>query len=92
MRMKTFTCNKCGKQVTYNEDWKQENDFKSMEEKNQCWNINLGWAEYGSELDTCEIKFNLCDKCLAQLIESLNNKQEIYNSSDTYWSQFKTSI
>lgn len=61
----TFKCDKCGKVLTY-----KKNDYYDFT-KNECWNINLGQAGYGSLLDGCRVSFKLCDDCLTEFVKGL---------------------
>lgn len=85
MKIVKKRCIKCGKIIEYNEDWERENDGNSMMIHNQCWDIDLGRAGYGSRLDNCEIKFVLCDECLAHTINSFRYKEEIFGDTYNYY-------
>ncbi len=79
-----FICYKCGKTNIWH-----NNDSNAFEIENQCHSINLGRMGYGSKLDGCDVNFNLCDKCLYNLIETFKLKDEIYNSgSNRYYNYY----
>ena len=68
----TFVCDKCEKVIEYSNDYKDELSFKASE----CWQIDLGAGGYGSKLDCCNVRFNLCDDCLLKIIKSLTNEKQ----------------
>jgi hypothetical protein len=73
-------CSKCGKVTEYRVD---EFDFNA----NKCWGIDLGRAGYGSAFDGCEVRFDLCDDCLLDLVRSfpLTSQVKIWNSGSHEW-------
>ena len=76
-----FTCDKCLKDIEYTDD---KFDFA----KNECWEIRLGRAGYGSKFDGSEINFDLCDDCLHKFVDTFSNegKKRVHNSgSNTGW-------
>lgn len=70
--LKSVTCNKCGKEHMFRgEDYKREcqgNLFHSFE-------IYFG---YGSKFDEENWKFDLCENCLVELVNSFVHKPEGY--------------
>jgi hypothetical protein len=73
--MVTHTCIKCGKTETYSMK-EDEYGFRSQE-----WSfIDLGHKGYGSKLDSCHVKFELCDDCLYEFVNSFIHKDEIYKT------------
>ncbi len=76
----TFICDKCGKVMQW-----YDSDINAEEIKNQCHYINLGRLGYGSDLDGCDVNFNLCDECLCQFINTFINKNKIiYSGTNLY--------
>lgn len=63
--VKHFQCDKCGTDIFINP--LRVDDIVMA---NQCWSIDLGKAGYGSYFDGLKIKFDLCDFCLCQFINS----------------------
>lgn len=80
--VKVFRCDNCGKTI---ESSFEENYYTDVA-KNQQWSINLGRAGYGSSLDGLEIAFDLCDTCLANLINNMKHKEVVIKNdySDDY--------
>ncbi len=78
----TFKCYKCGKEISWN-----NNDVGAIAIENRCHYINLGRMGYGSELDGCDIEFQLCDDCLVEFINTLKLKDNIYNSGSNYYEE-----
>lgn len=76
-----FQCDKCGKESEYEVSSDNYEDAITIE---GCWSINLGQAGYGSGLDGSNVKFDLCDKCLCEFIETFKYKSRIYNSGTNY--------
>lgn len=70
-------CYKCGKETEYNQD---SEIYTDVIKSQSCWTIDLGQAGYGSALDGCEVKFDLCDECLDGIINTFLHKDRIYNS------------
>ncbi len=73
----SLTCNKCGKEITFS-----MKDIYTFKNKRHI--IDLGRMSYGSKLDGCDVYFTLCDDCLVEFIETLNNKEDIYNSGANF--------
>jgi hypothetical protein len=71
-----FQCDKCGKEEEYEATSSRRDDVVTKE---GCWSIDLGRAGYGSRLDCCDVKFDLCDDCLCEFIETFKYKNRIYN-------------
>lgn len=74
----TFVCDKCGRTITY-----KLNDFsdKNMLSKAKCHILyTKDILTYGSRLDSCIIKINLCDDCLCKMVDGLrtNAQNRIY--------------
>lgn len=76
-----FQCYKCGKETQYNQD---SDDYVDIIKKQSCWTVDLGYAGYGSELDGCDVKFNLCDKCLNEFIGTFLYKNRVYNTGANF--------
>lgn len=62
---KIFECDKCGTII----EWDSNNELDEFIE-NECWNVDLGVAGYGSLMDGGRIDFNMCDECLKDLVMS----------------------
>lgn len=74
------SCIKCGK----HESWTRNNDGQGH--KKEGWHdIYLGRMGRGSNLDGCDVNFELCDKCLYEFIETFKWKEHIYNSGSNYF-------
>jgi hypothetical protein len=73
-----FKCDKCG--------FEREYTPNSFDEEG-CWNISLGRAGYGSTLDGCEVDFDLCDKCLRELVDSftIEGQERVLNSGSNQY-------
>lgn len=63
----TVQCDRCGKTIVFNPE--KENLLRR-----KYWEINLGEAEYGSQLDGCTVKFDICDNCLVNILNQFDNK------------------
>lgn len=73
-----FTCDKCGKETEYTtkDEYSVDFDFAA----NECWEIRLGRAGYGSGLDGCDVNFDLCDDCLIEFVNTFKHKNVVWNS------------
>jgi hypothetical protein len=82
--IKTFKCDKCGEEIKYTVNDNENTGLYFAQ--NECWNINLGRAGYGSKFDGSNINFNLCDDCLYELVESFKNegKERVHYSGVNY--------
>ena len=73
--MKQHFCIKCGKNK-----WQ---DIRNDDIYSEKWhNINLGKMGYGSYLDGYYVNFELCDKCLVEIIDSFIYKDNIYKTGN----------
>ena len=80
-----FTCDKCAKEIEYStrDEYDDNFDFKA----NECWEIRLGRAGYGSSFDGSEVNFDLCDSCLYEFVNSFykEGKERVHNSGSNAW-------
>lgn len=65
-------CDKCGKVIKFNPE--TENLLRR-----EYWEINLGMAEFGSQLDGDIIQFEICDNCLSNILNQFKNKRSVEN-------------
>jgi len=77
--MITYICDKCGKTESYKPD----------EHISSYWfSIDLGTPDYRSkELDNKIVKFDLCDSCMYQFINTFKYKDNILNSNEEQWDE-----
>lgn len=71
----TFICDRCKKEITYNEKGCTDEDIVN---KNQCWHISLATGGYGSQFDGLKPKFDLCDDCLHELLKEWGRLEDLY--------------
>lgn len=77
-----FICYKCDKRIEYttNNEYDDNFDFNY----NECWILspNHYRAGYGSKLDGCEFKLNLCDDCLIDFIKTFTyeGQEKVFNT------------
>lgn len=72
-----FQCDKCGKEFGYDPQSVTYHDYILQQ---KCWTIDLGKAGYGSSLDGCDIKFDLCDDCLYEFVSTFRHVDRIFGS------------
>ncbi|MDN4493357.1 hypothetical protein [Ureibacillus aquaedulcis] len=71
-KLSSITCNKCGTTHTF----KSENQFTEWQEETfQSFDFTFG---YGSKFDEEHWKFDLCEDCLEELVDSFVHKPEGY--------------
>jgi hypothetical protein len=78
-----FTCDKCLKEITYTTKDQYRKDFEFS--ANECWEIKLGRAGYGSKFDGSEVNFDVCDDCLHEFVNSFKNSAVVFNSGSNAW-------
>ncbi len=76
-------CYKCGKEELLHLSPNYQNGIEEFELINQWHKIKIDTPQYGSELDTIKLDFEICDKCLVQFVNSLKLKELIFG--DDYW-------
>ena len=60
-------CDRCGMEYSYDvKELGTTEDFT----KNKCHSIDLGVPGYSSVFDGCTLKFEICDKCLEEIINT----------------------
>lgn len=67
-----FVCDKCGKVLEWTDD-----EPLGFAIQQSCWHIDLGTQGYGSKLDSCRVKFKLCDDCVYEIYKSLSLDAQI---------------
>lgn len=83
---KTFfhkECFKCGK----TEEIEAKDDYET-EHLLEGWHLlDLGRQGYGSNLDGCDVDFELCDECLIMFVKSfpIEYQEKIFNSGSNAW-------
>lgn len=80
-----FICDKCAKEIEYTTKDECSDDFDFA--ANECWEIRLGRAGYGSRLDGSEVNFDLCDDCLVDFVNTFykEGKERVHNSGSNAW-------
>lgn len=79
-----FQCDKCGKEVEIDITG---NTYIDELHKDGYWSIDLGRPGYGSCFDGCDLKFDVCDDCLKEWIDSFKYKNRIYNSGSNMYNR-----
>jgi DNA-directed RNA polymerase subunit RPC12/RpoP len=76
--MITYVCDKCGKTESYG-----INELIPA-----MWHsFDFGEPSYNSKLDGKLVKFELCDQCLFEFVNSFKYKDNILNSNEEKWNE-----
>jgi hypothetical protein len=78
-----FICDKCLNEITYTTKDQYDSNFEFS--ANECWEIKLGRAGYGSKFDGSEVDFDVCDDCLHEWVSSFKNSEVVFNSGSNVW-------
>jgi len=69
-----FQCDKCGEEYEYTPE-------RYMNHRDGFWSVDLGRPGYDSKyFDGCDLKFDICDKCLYGFVKTFKYKDRIFNS------------
>lgn len=75
--IETIVCNKCGKNIQLDEWVATEGSEEPFFTDYQSFELLFG---YGSKYDGLKMKFDLCDNCVSEFIETFKIKPEEFVS------------